>query len=40
MLLQVHLVSDIHTQISGHQSTTIIQLITVDINVTDGSIIF
>ena len=30
MLPQIHLISEIHTQISGHQSTTNIQPITVD----------
>ena len=40
MLLQVHLVSDIHTQISGHQSITNTQPVTVDINGTDSSSIF
>ena len=40
MLPQVHLVSDIHKQISGHQSTTNIQLITLDINGIDSRIIF
>ena len=38
MLPQVHLVSDIHTQISGHQSTANIQPITVDINGKDSDI--
>ena len=40
MLPQVHLVSDIHKQISGYQSTTNIQLITLDINGIDSRIIF
>ena len=39
-LSQVHLVSDIDTQILGHQSTTNIQSITVDINGTDNRSIF
>ena len=40
MLPQVHLVSDIHKQISGHQSTTNIQLTTLDINGIDSRITF
>ena len=39
MLPQVHLVSNIHTEVSGHQSTTNIQPIKVDINGTDSSIV-
>ena len=38
VLPQVHLVLNIHTQISGPQSTTNIQPITVDINGKDSSI--
>ena len=40
MLRQVHLVSDIHTQISGQQITTNTQLIMVDINGADSSSVF